>query len=38
VTNEFGRGVYISKHIMDNLLDLEPENERICKIRVERKY
>jgi len=25
VTNKFGRGVYISKHIMDNLLDTEPE-------------
>jgi hypothetical protein len=38
VTNKFGRGVYISKHIMDNLLDIEPENEIICKIRVELKY
>ena len=38
MTNEFGRVVYISTHIMDNLVDFEPENERICKIWVKLKY
>ena len=34
---EFWRGFYIIRHIMDNLLDLELVNERICKIRVQLK-
>jgi hypothetical protein len=34
----FGKGFYISRHIMDNLLDFESVNERICKIRIELKY
>jgi hypothetical protein len=32
--HEVGKGFYISRHSMDNLLDFEPVNERICKIRV----
>ena len=37
-THGFGTGFYISKHIIDNLLDFEPVNEIICKIRVKLKY
>jgi hypothetical protein len=29
---------FVSRHIMDNLLDFEPVNERICKMRVKLKY
>jgi len=36
--HEFGTGFYISKHSMDNLIDFEPVNEIICKIRVKVKY
>jgi hypothetical protein len=36
--HDLGTGFYISVHIMDNLLDLEPVNERICKIWVKPKY
>jgi hypothetical protein len=32
--HEFETGFYISIHIMDNLLNFEPVNERICKIRA----
>jgi hypothetical protein len=35
---EFGRGFYISKYIMDELLDFEPTSERIYKLRVKLKY
>ena len=35
--SEFWIGFYIIRHIMDNFLDLEPVNERICKIRVQLK-
>ena len=38
VTKKSGRGIYINKHIMDSLLDFEPENERISKIRVKLNY
>jgi len=33
-----GRGLNISRYIMDNLLDFELVNERIFKIRIELKY
>ena len=36
--HDFGTGFYISINIMDNLLDFEPANERICKIWVKLKY
>ena len=36
--NEFGKGSYIRRHIMNNALDFERINEIICKIRVEHKY
>lgn len=36
--HEFGTGFYISRHNMDNVLDFEPINERICKIRIKLKY
>jgi len=29
---------FVSRHIVDNLLDFEHVNERICKIRVKIKY
>jgi len=32
VTDEFGRGVYISKHIMDNLFDFEPKMKECVKL------
>ena len=34
----FGTELYISRHMMDSLLDFEPVNERIFKIRIELKY
>jgi len=36
--HEFGTECYVSKHTMDNLLDSEPVNETICKIRFKLKY
>ena len=36
--HEFGTGFYISRDIIDNLLNFEPVSERICKIRVILKY
>ena len=36
--HEFGTGFFISRHIMNNLSDFEPVNERIYKIRVTVKY
>ena len=36
--HEFQTGFYIGRHIKDNLLDFEPVNERICKIRVKLQY
>jgi exonuclease III len=36
--HEFGTGFYISRRNMDNLLDFEPINERMCKIRIKLKY
>ena len=36
--HEFGTEYYVSRHIMDNLLDFEPVNETICKIRIKLKY
>ena len=36
--HEFGTLFCISRHIIHNLLDFEPVNERICKIRVKLKY
>jgi exonuclease III len=36
--HEFGTGFYISRHNMDNLLNFEPINEKICKIRIKLKY
>jgi hypothetical protein len=33
-----GIGFYIRRHIMDNLLDFESVNERMCKIRAKLKY
>jgi len=36
--HEFGTGFFIGRHIMNNLSDFEPVNERICKIRVTVKY
>ena len=35
---EFGKGYYISRHIMDNLLGFEPTNEIIFKLSVKLKY
>jgi hypothetical protein len=35
---EFGTGFYIGRYIMDNLLDFERVNEKICKIWVKIKY
>jgi hypothetical protein len=32
--HDFGTGFYISRHNKDNLLDFEPINERICKIKL----
>jgi len=32
--HEFGTGFYISRYVMDNLLDFEHINERICKIKL----
>ena len=37
-THGFGTGFYVSKHIIHNLLDFEPVNKIICKIRVQLKY
>ena len=34
----FGTGFYISRYVMENLLDFEPIIERIFKIRIELKY
>ena len=34
----FGTVFYIIRYVMDNLLDFEPINEIICKIRVKIKY
>jgi exonuclease III len=36
--HEYGRGFYISRNIVDGLLNFEPVNERICKIRLICKY
>jgi len=36
--HEFGMGFYMSRHIMDNLLDFAPVSERICKIKVKLTY
>jgi exonuclease III len=36
--HKFGTGFYISRHNMDNLLDFEPINDRISKIRIKLKY
>jgi len=36
--HEFQTGFYIGRYIKDNVLDLEPVNERICKIMVKLKY
>jgi hypothetical protein len=36
--HEFGTGFYISRDIIENLLNFEPVSERICKIRVIHKY
>jgi hypothetical protein len=36
--HEFVKGFYISRDIIDDLLNFEPVNERICKIRVIFKY
>ena len=30
----FGTVFYIIRYVMDNLLDFEPLNERICKLRL----
>jgi hypothetical protein len=35
---EFGARFYIIRHIVDNLLDFEHVNKRICKIGVKLKY
>jgi hypothetical protein len=35
---EFGRGFYINRHIMDNLLDFASVSERICKIKIKLTY
>jgi hypothetical protein len=32
--HKFGKLFYISRYVMDNLLDFEPVHERICKFRV----
>ena len=37
-THELGTGFHISRHIIDNLLDFEPMNERVRKMRVKLKY
>jgi len=36
--HESGTEYYVSRHIMDNLLDSEPVNETICKITFKLKY
>jgi hypothetical protein len=36
--HECGTGFYIIRHIMDNLVDLQPVHERICKIWFKLKY
>jgi len=36
--HEFRTGFYISRHIMDNLLDFAPVSERICKTKVKLTY
>jgi hypothetical protein len=36
--HEFGTEYYVRRHIMDNWLDFEPVNERICKIRFKLNY
>jgi len=36
--HDFGTGFYMSRHIMDNLLDFAPVSERICKIKVKLTY
>jgi len=36
--HEFGMGFYMSRHIMDNLLDFAPVSERIYKIKVKLTY
>lgn len=37
-THEFGRGIYFTRCIMDNLLDFKTANDRIFKIRFKLKY
>jgi len=37
-TREFGRGIYFTRNIVDNLLDFKNLNGRICKIMVKLKY
>jgi exonuclease III len=36
--HEFGIGFYVNRQIMDNIIDSEPVNYRICKIRVKLKF
>jgi hypothetical protein len=36
--HEFGTGFYISRHIMDTLLDFAPVSEKICKIKAQLTY
>jgi hypothetical protein len=35
---EFGKGIYINRHIMDNVIDFQRIKESNFKIRVEHKY
>jgi hypothetical protein len=36
--HEFDIGFYVNRQIMDNIIDFEPVNYRICKIRVKLKF
>jgi hypothetical protein len=35
---EFGKGFYENRRIMDNITDFKPVNDRKCKISVELKF
>jgi hypothetical protein len=37
-TNQIGKGCYISRHIMDNLLGFEPMNEKMFKLSAKLKF